>query len=132
MIQLAAFDIDRILVSQTTGAIAPETVLALRQLRIKGIKTAIATGRQWQQVPKSLKQLDFDYYILLNGTHITDSNGKTFHREKISKENVLELESDISGKDRTLYLRFEEGMYPVFERDRMTPFNLPKTKLSPT
>lgn len=129
MIRLAAFDIDRTLVSQNTGTVAPETAQALQQLQRRGIKTAIATGRQWQQVPKALKALAFDYYILLNGTHIADSSGKTLHREQIGREVVLALESDIAGKDRTLYLRFEEGMYPVLERDREVPFGLSKEKI---
>jgi len=129
MIRLAAFDIDRTLVSQITHTIAPETVEALRELQRRGIKTAIATGRQWQQVPKAVKALGFDYYILLNGTHIVDSRGNTLHREAISRENCEALITDIAEKDRTLYLRFEEGMYPVLARDREIPFGLKREEI---
>lgn len=124
MIRLAAFDIDRTLVSQMTGTVAPETAEALRELRRRGVKTAIATGRQWQQVPRMLKALEFDYYILLNGTHIADSKGNTLHKEAVSREDCDGLIEDIAGLDQSLYLRFEQGMYPVLLKDRQIPFGM--------
>ena len=124
MIRLAAFDIDGTLVPASTDALAPETVQALQQLRQQGIATVITTGRQWQQVPKALKNLDFDYFVLLNGTHITDCNGRTLHKEQISLENAQNLMRDIAGQDRSLYLRFESGLYSVLEQERLRPFGL--------
>lgn len=129
MIQLAAFDIDRTLVSQMTYTVAAETAEALRELKRRGVRTAIATGRQWQQVPRMLKELEFDYYILLNGIHITDGAGNTLQRMTIGMENTLSLMDDICGRDRTLYLRFDDGMYPVLERDRLTPFGKPREEI---
>lgn len=129
MIRLAAFDIDRTLVSQTTHTIAPETVEALRELQRRGIKTAIATGRQWQQVPKALKALNFDYYILLNGTNIADHEGTILFREGLDMEDARALEQDFLERDRSLYLRFVEGMYPVLSRDREIPFGMALEKI---
>ena len=124
MIRLAAFDIDRTLVSAMTNTIAPETVDALRQLQKNGIKTAIATGRQWQQLPKALKALNFDYYILLNGTNIADSAGNILYRTGLNLEDARSLEQEFLAEDCSLYLRFVEGMYPVLPRDREVPFGI--------
>ena len=124
MIRLAAFDIDRTLVSSSTNTVAPETVEALHQLRARGIRTAIATGRQWQQLPKMLKALDFDYYILLNGTNIADRSGNILWHTGLSMEDAQSLTALFLEKDRSLYLRFVEGMYPVLLRDRQIPFGM--------
>lgn len=124
MIRLAAFDIDRTLISQTTHTIAPETVEALRQLQSRGIRTAIATGRQWQQVPRKLKELGFDYYILLNGTNIADCSGRILWHTGLALNDARSLTELFLEKERSLYLRFVEGMYPVLLRDREVPFGM--------
>ena len=124
MIRLAVFDIDRTLVSASTGTIAPETVAALEALRSGGIRTAIATGRQWQQLPKMLKSLNFDYYILLNGTNIADRSGRLLWHTGLSLADARSLADIFLEKDRSLYLRFVSGMYPVLLRDRQTPFGM--------
>ena len=124
MIRLAAFDIDRTLISPELGHIAPETVEALHQLRARGIRTAIATGRQWQQLPKMLKGRGFDSYILLNGTNIADSSGRILWHTGLSLPDAQSLTADFLEKDRSLYLRFVEGMYPVLPRDRRLPFGM--------
>ena len=129
MIRLAAFDIDRTLLSQATQTIAPETISALRTLQQNGIKTAIATGRQWQQIPKVLKQLDFDYYILLNGTNIMDRSGNLLFRQGLDLEDARILEQEFLERDWSLYLRFVGGMYPVLSRDREVPFGLTQEEI---
>ena len=124
MIRLAAFDIDGTLVPSSTDAIAPETVQALHRLKQQGIATVITTGRQWQQVPKRIKALPFDYFVLLNGTHITDHTGRTLHKEAIPLQTVQNLIRDIAGQERSLHLRFESGLYSVLEQERLRPFGL--------
>lgn len=124
MIQLAVFDIDRTLVSADTQSVAPETIEALKQLYSNGIRTAIATGRQWQQLPGMLKALDFDYYILLNGTNIADSAGNILWYTGLDPADARSLTEIFEEKGRSLYLRFVKGMYPVLLRDREIPFGM--------
>lgn len=93
MIRLAVFDIDRTLVPPEKGEIAPETVAALKQLQEKGIKTAIASGRLYAFLQPEILNLGFDYYIMSNGTYVTDGNGNVLE-EIILQPGVVEAFSE--------------------------------------
>lgn len=61
------FDIDGTLVSFDTHRVLDETRDALRQLRAKGIKIFIASGRHIDSIDK-LTGIVFDGFVLINGT----------------------------------------------------------------
>lgn len=127
MIRLAAFDIDRTLIPVQTGKLAPETREALLELKRRGIKIAISTGRQCQQVAKALKALEFDYYILLNGSHVTDGQGNTLHKEQLDKTTLDSLIHDAEVRNCPLHLRCAKGMYsldPQFRQPDARPFGM--------
>lgn len=111
MIRLAAFDIDRTLVPIETGVLAPETRIALQELKRRGIKTAIATGRQWQFLYPELKELGFDYFIMSNGAYVTDGAGNVLCRETIDPAVTESLIRDTQRDGYRLYLRFINGLY---------------------
>ena len=89
MIKLAVFDIDRTLIDPEVGEIAPETVAALKQLRAKGIRTAIASGRLFSFLQPEILDIGFDYYIMSNGCYVADPAGTVLVREALD-ETVLE------------------------------------------
>lgn len=87
MIQAIFFDIDGTLVSFKTHTVPDSTREALRQLRKRGIKLFIATGRPLAQI-NNLGDLVFDGYITLNGAYCIQTDGTIIRRSPIPKENI--------------------------------------------
>ncbi len=79
MIKAIFFDVDGTLLSHTRKEVCASTRNALEQLRNKGIKLVLATGRHMLEL-KSLpiKDMEFDGYILLNGQLCLDAQGEVF------------------------------------------------------
>lgn len=70
------FDIDGTLVSFKTHTVPQETIDAIKELRERGIKVFIATGRMLPMLEEVLKGIDFDGYIAYNGACCVDSTKK--------------------------------------------------------
>lgn len=62
------FDIDGTLIDPSTKKMSPKTKYTLQQLKAKGIKICIATGRSPMVVPK-YKDIEFDAYLTYNGSY---------------------------------------------------------------
>ena len=87
------FDIDGTLVDIYTRQIPDSTFEALRQLREKGIKLFICSGRHpsyREQLDKELK-FTFDGYIFMNGQWITDINGNCLTSTSFDENTKKEL-----------------------------------------
>lgn len=110
MIQLAVFDIDRTLIDPAVGELAPETAAAIRCLQHKGIRTVIASGRQLHLLAQELRDLDFDYYILSNGSYITDTAGTVLYQEAADAGTVRELVEEMTKRGYPVCLRFTDGI----------------------
>jgi len=122
MIRLAVFDIDRTLISPETGTLAVETRMALQELRERGIATAIASGRQLQQIPSVLRELKFDYFILSNGAYITNGDGTVLHQESIDMDTIQQLAEDIQRRDLPMEIRYIRGLCRVEAERRIEDF----------
>lgn len=70
------FDIDGTLVSFNTHRVSDTTVEALAELRRRGIKVILATGRLISQT-EVVSRITFDGYITLNGCCCLEADGKT-------------------------------------------------------
>ena len=68
MIKALFFDIDGTLVSFNTHTIPQSTLNAIAELRKKGIKLFISTGRPRVAID-NLGNLEFDGYITMNGSY---------------------------------------------------------------
>lgn len=103
MIKAIFFDIDGTLVSFNTHKIPQSTIDSLKQLKTKGIKLFIATGRP----PYDLKMLIeknhlgdiFDGYITFNGQYCYEQSGNLIHEEYLHPEDLKQLTNYIEGKD---------------------------------
>lgn len=134
MIRLAAFDIDRTLIPVQTGTVDTQTQEAVRELKRKGIKVAIASGRQWQHLPEILMTMGFDYFVLVNGSVITDARGNVLHQEAIDARTVRGLIRDARARGREIFFRFPEGCCAAEEEVRLqgsTPFGPKVQELPP-
>lgn len=68
MIKIAFFDIDGTLVSFNTHKVPDSAIKAVEQLRAKGIKVFIATGRHKATI-NNLGDMQFDGYVTMNGAY---------------------------------------------------------------
>ena len=128
MIKLAVFDIDRTLIAPEIGAIAPETLAALKQLQQKGIKIAIASGRLFSFLQPELLAVGFDYYIMSNGCYVTDPQGNVLAREQLDRDLPEVFSREMIRRDLPFNIRYcmgqrtgnpnctvQERMAPIWE-----------------
>lgn len=86
MVKAIFFDIDGTLVSFNTHSIPESTQNALKQLREKGIKVFIATGRPKVLMMDAVGHLPFDGFITLNGAHCLLPIIRIFIKEEYPKK----------------------------------------------
>lgn len=114
MIKAVFLDIDGTLVSFNTHRVPQSAVEAVRELRAKGIKVFIATGRHMQFI-NNLGDMEFDGYITLNGSYCFVGRDKVIYKRGI-------LEEDIRG---LVHFLKTEGEFPcIFVRERDAFLNM--------
>lgn len=87
MIKAVFFDIDGTLVSYNTHQIPQSAKNALTELRKKGIKTFIATGRPFAAV-NNLEGIEFDGFITVNGAYCMTKEKKTIYQHPIPDTEI--------------------------------------------
>ena len=90
MIKAIFFDIDGTLKSFKTHSIPQSAIDAINQVKSKGIKVFIATGRYFNQIG-DLNGLTFDGFITLNGAHCINGEYQTIFTNPIPKDNIEAL-----------------------------------------
>ena len=93
MIKAAFFDIDGTLVSFNTHKVSDSSKEAIKQLRKKGIKVFVASGRALFQI-NNLEDIELDGYITVNGgCCFVKENGsfKEIFRVSLAKEDLFSL-----------------------------------------
>jgi Cof subfamily protein (haloacid dehalogenase superfamily) len=132
MIKAVFFDIDGTLISDKY--IMPEsTKMAIEEMRQKGIKVFIATGRSIMQIKKlPMASLEFDGYITLNGQLCLNGQGEIFYESPLEETDrkaaeILFAQKEIPflivEKDR-IYINFLNHMVCHTEKEISMP--LPK------
>ena len=107
MIKAIFFDIDGTLVSFKTHRIPASTIEAVKEVRRKGIKVFIATGRPMPFV-NNLEGLEYDGIMSVNGAFAATSDGTIIYRNLVSKDDI----------DRIIEHRREHPMPIVFASDK--------------
>ncbi|WP_106830570.1 Cof-type HAD-IIB family hydrolase [Parabacteroides pacaensis] len=90
MIKAVFLDIDGTLVSFQTHHVPASTIEALTALHRKGIKTFVATGRQFHAID-NLGTLQFDGYITLNGSYCLEGTDKVIYKHAIEPGDIHSL-----------------------------------------
>ena len=111
MIRAVFFDIDGTIMSHRTRSVPESARQAIRQLKEKGIRCVVATGRQLPEIDKlPCRDIDFDGYITMNGQLIFDAQ----------KQEIRGTPVEGAFLERSLAM-FEAREYPVLlvEKDRM-------------
>lgn len=112
MIKAIFFDIDGTLVSFKTHEVPAEVVKAINDLREKGIKVFIATGRHFSSI-NNLGDLQFDGYITLNGGYCFSGN-HIIYKHHIPKEDIGKLLD---------YLQYKESFPCILVRENSAIMN---------
>lgn len=81
------FDIDGTLVSFKTHEIPQSAIHAIKELRQKGVKVFIATGRHILSIP-DMGDLKFDGYITINGGLCLLGDKKPVYKHCVPRENI--------------------------------------------
>ena len=82
------FDIDGTLVSFSTRRMQPSAAEAIREMRRRGVKVVVATGRLASDL-HVLEGLPFDGYITVNGGSCLTVDGEKVFEQGIPKEDLL-------------------------------------------
>lgn len=102
MIKVLFFDIDETLIAYDTCKIEPSALEAITLAKEKGIKVVAATGRNYSCIhPDVRNKVKPDYYITVNGTCISDSEGNP---TRVIGMDVNELEKMFKICDEKGYL----------------------------
>jgi len=120
--QIIFFDIDGTLVSFKTHSIPASAKSAIRQLREKGIKVIIATGRAFSEM-NNLEDLEFDGYITANGAYCIDSEGNTIVQYHISKESLGKLSLYLEKKPFPCAFMTNNGSYINYADEQVLLIN---------
>lgn len=103
MVKAVFFDIDGTLVSFETHEVPLLVAKAIDELKRKGIKVFIATGRHFSSI-NNLGELEFDGYVTLNGGYCF-AGEHVIYKRHIAKEDIKSLVN---------YLKHEESFPCTF------------------
>lgn len=112
MIKAIFFDVDGTLISGKEPFIKEEVIEGLKQVRKKGIKLFIASGRHMLELEelKLVEQFDFDGYLLLNGGYCRIGS-QIIYDNKINKEDVREIVQVVKDKQYPCLFIESDQMY---------------------
>ena len=106
------FDVDGTLLSHKQNDVPESTRYALHQLRLRGVKTVVATGRHMIEFSKlPVSDIPFDGYLTLNGNLILDENRKVYAGTPINREEMEILAGIFNAKKIPFVLIGENERY---------------------
>lgn len=87
-IKIVFFDIDDTLRLKTTGYMPQSIQQVFKSLKEKGILTGIATGRTPYGLVPEIKNLQPDFFVMINGAYVEDAKGKNIYHQPMSQELI--------------------------------------------
>ena len=111
MIRAAFFDVDGTLVSHAFHRVPPETRRSLAELREKGIRLYLSTGRHASELERlPVRDLSFDGYVTLNGQLCLDA-GRRMVSGLPFPEPTVQILADLFNRKRfPMILTDENGL----------------------
>ena len=105
------FDMDGTLYQTENDIILDSTLEAIQMLKDQGYIVCAATGRPLNQMKLILEKVTFDYYVLINGGYILDSQLNEIDSFPIAKESVNDLVALCKEKEFGLLFHFGDASY---------------------
>jgi len=90
MVKAVFFDVDGTLVSFKTHRVPVSALEAIRNVRERGVKVFVATGRPMTFL-NAVEEVDYDGVISTNGAYIVEKGGHVIYKNPISKDDILRL-----------------------------------------
>ena len=90
MVKAVFFDVDGTLLSFKTHKVPESALQSLQQLKEKGMKIFVSSGRP-HYLLDSLKNIEFDGYVTLNGSHSFIPGGETLLKKNISSDDIRSI-----------------------------------------
>ena len=106
------FDVDGTLVSHKTKRVPPSTVEALEELRRRGCKVFVATGRSMSEFHfLPLQDLEFDGYVLVGGQEARDAHRNVVFADPIVGHDLEVLHEEFYARRRPILFYESVRMY---------------------
>lgn len=93
------FDVDGTLLDNATHTVPPSTLESLRQLKQKGYKVALCTGRNYEGIIDAnvLDLIEWDGYVLANGSLVMDAQRNILAESIFDPELLKRIDAAVSG-----------------------------------
>lgn len=117
-IKAVFFDVDGTLFSFKTRSIPESTTKAIKDLRRKGIKIIVATGRSVNDLDH-IKHIEFDGFLTFNGGHCTTVDGQVIFRKVIDPVDIRNLIEYSHRSDVSFSLMYEDKVRISHESPRV-------------
>lgn len=109
--KIVFFDMDGTFYQTENDIIQPSSLEAVEELRKRGFMVCAATGRPLNQMQSILKKVQFDYYILINGSYILDGAFEEIDSKPIQKQTVRDIIEFCQGNKFGLMFHFGDATY---------------------
>ena len=109
--KIAFFDIDGTLYQTENDIIQESSFEAIQMLKDQGYIICAATGRPLNQMKLILERIQFDYYVLINGSYILDKDFNEIAAFPLDKSYVEELVTLCKENQYGLMFHFGDSSY---------------------
>ena len=109
--KIVFFDMDGTLYQTENDIIQESTLEAIAELRKRGYMVCAATGRPLNQLNTILEKVQFDYYVLINGSYILDGALKEVASNPIHKDDVNDAVEFAKENELGLMFHFGDATY---------------------
>ncbi|WP_027379319.1 Cof-type HAD-IIB family hydrolase [Chryseobacterium daeguense] len=105
-IKAVFFDIDGTLISFKTNKVPDSTLNVIKELRRKGIKVIVATGRSINTLAH-ISHIDFDGFITFNGGYCATTDGEILFKKTIDPKDIKALVNYAENNPLSFSLMYE-------------------------
>lgn len=109
--KIVFFDMDGTLYQTENDVIQESALDAIQTLKDKGYIVCAATGRPLNQMKLILQRVQFDYYVLINGSYILDKAFQEIGSYPILQDNVNDLVNFSKKHETGLMFHFGDATY---------------------
>ena len=118
MIKAAFFDVDGTFYSHEVHGVPESNLKVLEELKRKGIKTFLATGRHFEELKDlGMGEIVFDGYVMLTGQICTDQDKNLIFGNPMKRENAEFLFNAFEKKELPMMLVEKDHFYVNMQSD---------------
>lgn len=109
--KIVFFDMDGTLYQTENDIIQDSSLEAIQTLKDKGYIVCAATGRPLNQMKLILERVQFDYYVLINGSYILNKDFEKIASFPIQQSNIKDLVQFSKDNETGLMFHFGDATY---------------------